>query len=221
MEIENSGYYKVIFHLTVSLLQANFILETDTRRAWLPALASNKVLETLVFFSTSLQKVNHKDLENLVHNCPNLTSLKTSFADINEVRTIFSSAQKLGISEFFPCKRRTTFICFSATTGTVMHLAIGNVNWEAMKLLLNGASASRLMELDIRIGFVSKSGFCDLIRLCYNLKLLFANNVIGDGGLVEVGNCCHHLRKTSGLGTSKWVSWCDHRTGSIGHSEKI
>ena len=179
-------------------LKSSFILDKETRRAWLQALSSNRVLENVVFFNTNLRKVKNGDLEDLIHKCPNLTTLKTSFVDINKLGTLFSSARKL--KEFWSSQRAAggeqIMYAPPKLPEQLCSLGIGDITGEAMILLVNGSStASKLTELNLLIGLFSRSSCCDLIRLCPNLRVLLASNVIGDDGLVEVGKCCPRLRR--------------------------
>lgn len=168
-------------------------ITAETSGEWLHQLAlNNRVLETLNFYMTFLEKISVEDLELLARNCP-LVSVKIGDTDIIHLGNFFRFAPAL--QEFCGGSVSEGFDQYSKITFPVQLNSVGLMYLGESQVRILFPVAHLLKKLDLVYASLNCEGHCDLIRRCPNLEVLETLNVIGDQGLEVVSLTCKKLKR--------------------------
>lgn len=166
---------------------------TETTDEWFHQLAlNNKVLETLNFYMTFLEKIRVEDLELLARNCP-LVSVKIGDTDLVHLRNFFRSATRL--QEFCGGSVSEGFDQYSNITFPAQLNSVGLMYLGDSQVPILFPVAHLLRKLDLVYVSLSCDGHSDLICRCPNLEVLETTNIIGDQGLEVVSLTCKKLKR--------------------------
>lgn len=180
------------------------IIEKDGE--WLHELAlNNTVLESLNFYLTELEHVRADDLELIARRCPSLASIKISDCDISDLLGFFRAATSLeefgggsfseppgqvGEGVFNEQLQQYSNVVFPPKLFGLALTYLGNT-----ELSIVYPIASRLKKLDLLCALLDTEGHCQLLQKCPNLEVLETRNVIGDRGLVILGEFCKKIKR--------------------------
>ena len=142
----------------------------ETSDEWFHQLAlNNKVLETLNFYMTFLEKIRVEDLELLARNCP-LVSVKIGDTDLVHLGNFFRSATRL--QEFCGGSVSEGFDQYSNITFPAQLNSVGLMYLGESQVPILFPVAHLLRKLDLVYASLSCEGHCDLIHRCPNLEVL-------------------------------------------------
>lgn len=168
---------------------------TDKGGEWLHELAANNsVLVTLNFYMTEL-KVAPADLELLAKNCKSLLSLKMSECDLSDLIGFFQRANALedfAGGSFYEVGELTKYEKVNFPPRVCL---LGLTYMGKNEIPVIFPFSARLKKLDLQYTFLTTEDHCQVISKCPNLFVLEVRNVIGDRGLVVVGDTCKKLRR--------------------------
>ncbi|XP_010690074.1 coronatine-insensitive protein 1 [Beta vulgaris subsp. vulgaris] len=179
------------WNLRTLFLEDSTVAELNSE--WLHQLAlHNKVLETLNFYVTFMEKIKVEDLELLARNCP-LVSAKIGETDLSHLGNFFRTATRL--QEFSGGSFNEDLSHYSNIVFPAQMTSLGPMFLVETHVPVLYPVSKLLRKLDLVYASLNCEGHCDLIRRCQSLEVLETTNAIGDEGLEVVSLTCKRLKR--------------------------